>query len=195
MKYNIYKLSLIGITILVIVGLVFLGISLSKKVPQQTIREEKIPEYEETDLPGKIVKQGEIPDLPDEEYDEEKHGNIIDPGLYSGDAPVSGGAIKVPEEPAQAPEESLITNLVINENILKPSIIEVNKGEAVALRVENQGPDYLFGISGLGISELIEKDKTMGFSFKAPDKETNLDYWIKDPLTEQIIAQGELIVN
>ena len=201
MKLNKYQLTWISIAIIFIGGIVTFSLLVAKKTPPRQDKEsqETIPEYEKSRLPGEIVAQFEEPNLPEEEYDETKFVDLevpkYDESLHGAGALVSGSAIKAPEGPALPPAEDDIIKLTIGEDNISPVQIIVKRNQSVILQLLNQRNDSIFYLDGMGLVEIIEKDKTITTSFRAPDKATELRYWIEDNETKDIVGEGKLIVN
>jgi len=198
MKTNLYKISWLIITLVFIVGT---GISIylfSLRISVAKPKTKKIPEYQESILPGKVIKN-HLPNLPQEEYNETEHADLeipeTDQSLYSKNAPISGGAIKAPEGPAVPPKEEDILTLLVKKDGIEPTEISVNKSQAVILQVSNQKEDIIFNVGGLGIKEIVKAGGRLTFSFRAPDKETKLRYWAEDYITGQIVGEGMLIID
>ena len=193
-KINPFKLAWIGL------GIILVSVFFAKQFSQEekNISQTVVPEHRGGKVPGEIIVQFPIPDLPEKEYSEKDNSiNIIasDNNLLESEITLSGNAIKIPDEPALPPSEKDIIVLNILDGDLSLSKILAEKGEAVILKILNEDKNCYFYIDGVGIAEEIRTNELLTISFRAPTKESELKYWIEYAEIEGVISEGYLIVN
>ena len=199
-KINLFKLAWIGLGIILVIGIILVSIFFAKQFSQEekNISQDTIPEHRGRKMPGEIIVQFPIPDLPEKEYGEEdKSINIItaDTNLFESETTLSGNAIKLPDEPALPPSEKDIIILNILDGDLSLSKIVAKKGEAIILKILNEDKNCYFYIDGVGVDEEIRTNELLTISFRAPTKESELKYWIEYTEAEGVISEGQLIIN
>ena len=199
-KINPFKLAWIGLGIILVIGIILVSVFFAKQFSQEekNISQTVVPEHRGGKVPGEIIVQFPIPDLPEKEYSEKDNSiNIIasDNNLLESEITLSGNAIKIPDEPALPPSEKDIIVLNILDGDLSLSKILAEKGEAVILKILNEDKNCYFYIDGVGIAEEIRTNELLTISFRAPTKESELKYWIEYAEIEGVISEGYLIVN
>jgi len=188
---NSFKLIWIGLGVVLIGGIIVIGmVFANQSVDDKGVKKQiTTPEYKPGKIPGEIITKFSKPDLPEEEYSE-KYENmsfpVTDSGLFEGDTPLAGSSIKVPDEPALPPSEEDIVNINISEGSFSLFLVKTEKENPVILRVSSSDKDYYFYVEGLGIAETIRTEKSLVISFKAPNKKSELKYWV-----EYADVQGE----
>ena len=197
-NFNLYKLIWLILGIILIFGVV-LGIILFAKQTNNDKRFKKreviAPKYVPGKVPGEITSQSQEPNLSGQ-YDKNNMSiPTTNPKLIDNNAPLSGNAIKIPDEPALPPNEEDIINLNILDGRFSLKQAIAKKGSPVIMRIFSQDKDYYFYIDGVGIAETINAEKYLTVSFRAPTKETELKYWVENTKEKGETDQGKLIIN
>jgi hypothetical protein len=198
MKVNLYKLFWPFLGLVVLLGLI-LGIMYFVSQPnnQEQVPQETLPDYEETQLPGKIIRQEDEPETPQREATEEDFDiPVRDDSLQEAEAPLSGGALKVPDEAALPPQEQDVLDLVLNsDGSFTPQNLKVQQASAVIIKLVNKKEDCIFVITRLGIAERVSYNQTMTISFRAPAETVDLDFHCELEKTNNELCMGTLSVE